>query len=177
MASQGRGAKTKGASFERKVAKTITKWWVNGGMKGEFYRTPASGGLRWQERDDTIGDISTPIGFTHTIECKNDESFRHKQFIEIGEYTTSGLYAWWEQACNEAKRANKFPWLIIKKNYCKSLLIFSTKDSVSVNTTRLVPTKIVWSYLPTKTNYGWNDIGIIPLDIFLEVANSKEFVK
>jgi len=127
MASVGKGAKAKGSNFERTIAKQLNEWW---GEDELFTRTPASGGLRWQSREDVIGDISTPENFTHTIECKNREDWKLKEFFseQIGTKDGGNIACWWYQAVDEARRARRLPWLIIKKNYVKPLLIWSNRD-------------------------------------------------
>ena len=175
MASQGKGGKLKGAGFERKVSKQLTKWWQDGGLEGEFYRTPASGGLHWQKRSDVIGDICTPEGFRNTIECKNREDWNYKQFIEIGKSCKSGLYSWWEQSCREAYEANKRPWLILKKNFCKTLLVFSHIDDYS-RIEANQSNKLVSAYIPTFKYDQWDKVHIILLEGFLEIAEPEVFL-
>ena len=172
----GKKSKNKGANFERKIAKFLDSWWNKKGLEGNFYKTAASGALKWHQRPDVIGDICTPKNFTQTIECKNREDWEHKQFIEICQPCKSGLYSWWDQACDEASRANKNPWLIIKKNYCKELLIFSVIDNLSWNAINSIKKKVILTHIPTFVEYGWNKVCVVPLELFLEVANPKMFL-
>jgi hypothetical protein len=145
-ASQGKGAKAKGSGMERKISKLFTQWWNAVGFEGEFYKTPASGGLRWQKRDDVIGDLVTPEGFLATIECKNCESWDYKELFSetiarkpkliqkgknIGKPNSpSGIGEYWWQSCEEGFRASKIPLLIFTKNYHKDLIIVPTNTTV-----------------------------------------------
>lgn len=129
-ASQGKGGKNKGASFERKIAKLFTKWFQENNLVGEFYRTPASGGLRWQKRDDVIGDLCTPEGFISTIECKCAESWKFRELFQKtvakkSKHSPSILGEYWYQSCSEAERANKLPILVFTKNHYPDYIMFS----------------------------------------------------
>lgn len=129
-AKQGKGGKQKGSNFERKIAKQFTEWWQAAGLEGEFYKTPASGGLRWQKRPDVIGDLSVPLGFTHTIECKCREDWEYSGFFDVFESLPDkqNIGGWWWQTLDEAKRADKQPILIIKKAYHEPLCIYDSSD-------------------------------------------------
>jgi hypothetical protein len=176
VASQGKGSKIKGSSFERKIAKQLTKWWQNGGLQGEFYRTPASGGLRWQNREDTIGDLVCPDGFTHTIEVKHNESLDYKHFFEVGTPNKNNLSGWWQQAVDEGKRANRLVWLIVKRNFCKPLLLFSLNDKKTYQyyseVTQFVTTRFNVDLALSKHS----GIGIYFLEEFLETADPTMFL-
>ena len=174
MASQGKGAKAKGSGFERKVAKMLTEWWQTGNLEGEFYKTPASGGLRWEKRPDTIGDICTPEGFTQTIECKCREDWEYSQFIEKGKLGKDNLYAWLKQACDEAERANKLPWLILKKNYHKPLLICAYVDKPSNFYASSM--EYTYTFFP-QARKNWNKISVIDLNHFLEMMQPDMFIE
>jgi hypothetical protein len=119
-------SKNKGSSFERVISKTFTEWWNNDGMEGKFFRTPGSGALAYREQEDVIGDLCTPHGFPYTIECKNQEGWKLEDlFTEKIEVNTDkgSVSGWWRQACIEAYRANKYPMLIMKKNYYEPLVM------------------------------------------------------
>jgi len=173
----GKMSKTKGNSFERKIAKRLTKWAVDSDLDVEFNRVPGSGSLRWHEQyKNVIGDITcSDDTFKNTIECKNREDWKHKQFIEIGEPCKSGLYSWWEQSCDEAQRADKWPWLILKKNHCKELLIFSSLETLIFET--IDYDKMVMGWLPTFKDFGWNSVGIVLLETFLEALDPGLFIR
>jgi len=160
MATQGKGSKAKGSNFERDISKTLTKWWTGLGFKGEFYRTPTSGGLRWKAREDTVGDLCAPEDFAFTIECKCREDW---DFKDIFNWTPDGLIAkWWKQSCDEALRANKMPLLVIKKNYVQPIVFIRANDVYYYNFRR-----IAWLNYANTIN-----IYIIPLEDFLRNAPS-----
>jgi hypothetical protein len=147
-ASQGKGGKIKGSSFERKISKLFTQWWNDAGFEGTFDRVPASGGIyRKVERSDYIGDIScTPDVFSATIECKCTESWEYTELFSetiarkpkliqkgknIGKPNSpSGIGEYWWQSCEEGFRASKIPLLIFTKNYHKDLIIVPTNTTV-----------------------------------------------
>jgi hypothetical protein len=146
MASAGKGAKNKGANFERKIAKLFTQWFKNNNLEGEFYKTPASGGLRWQKRDDVIGDLCTPDNFLATIECKNTEVWQFRELfqqtlavapkkIQKGKnkgkpVSPSSIGEFWYQSCDEAQRADRLPMLVFTKNYYSDYIMVSSESTV-----------------------------------------------
>lgn len=175
----GKKSKDKGNRFERKVAGMLTEWWKRAGYEGEFYKTPASGGLRWQSRDDTIGDVCTPNGFTQTIECKNNESWGYKLFAITGKYSNSNLYGWWEQSCEEAERAGKLPWLILTKNYQPTIIIYTITDyNSSFQVDSLKPKFVRQSFFPIDKKYGkWCEVEYTTFDSFLQLASPSMFLE
>lgn len=194
MASQGKGGKLKGSGFERKVAKLLTDWWNKGGLEGEFYRTPASGGLRWVNRGDTIGDICTPEGFSCTIECKNTESWKYSELFTKTIARTPPLIKqgknkgkpnsprtigeFWFQACEEAKRAGKIPILIFTKNYQKDLLIFSQGSDWYFQYRREFRQWAVDTFFTFEECYSEHSkVIIIRLDKFLEMTEPEMFLE
>lgn len=105
-------SKTKGSKAERGVSKLFQKW-----TGFEFTRTPASGGLRWQRKKDTVGDIicsddkhSRYFCFSIEVKSYKDIDFSHPL------YRTSKVSEFWLQALDEAKRANKIPILMMRYN-------------------------------------------------------------
>lgn len=128
MASRGNGAKNKGAGFERKLAQLFTEWW-NKEYEGSFTKTPASGGLRWKNRSDVIGDLCTPSNFTATIEAKNREDWEYSDFfrIVIAQRNKDNIGGWWHQAVDEGERAGRTPILVIKKNFHNPILLIENK--------------------------------------------------
>lgn len=176
MASVGRGAKAKGSNFERTIAKQLTEWWTG---DGEFTRTPASGGLRWQNRNDTIGDISSPDNFTHTIECKNREDWKFKEFFTRQEGTKEGenIACWWYQACDEAERAERSPWLILKKNYVKPLLIWSGDDTIMrIHYKKYLETFAVSTKISLKDTRKYSKVFVCDFDTVLSILEPNHFM-
>jgi hypothetical protein len=148
MASAGRGAKIKGCTYERETAKAFTKWWKEGNLEGEFYKTPASGGLRWKARSDVIGDLCAPEGFLATVECKNCESWDYRELFGATEASSATLIKvgpnkgrpnspthlgeFWFQACDEGQRAKKVPLLIFTKNHHKDLVMMPEECNAGI---------------------------------------------
>lgn len=119
MASQGKGARSKGSNFELKIAKYMSAWWG-----GNFTRTPGSGGLRWGSDQRIAGDIVPPEGldFPFVIECKKHESYTLDNFF----LNTGTPIGWWTQVVTDCRRLNqdrnrerKTPLLIFSKNRAK----------------------------------------------------------
>ena len=191
----GKKSKIKGGNFERKVAKQLTEWWQAAGLEGEFYKTPASGGLRWQKRDDTIGDICTPEGFACTIECKNSEVWDFKElFTEtiakspplIKEGKGKGkpnsprtIGEFWYQACDEASRADRIPLLVFSKNYQKDLIVFPTLTNwASDYSSQLQAWGItkVFKFVPPRWPIDTRTL-IVRFDKFLEIVTPEALRK
>lgn len=172
----GKASRDKGARWERTVSKALTKWWNEAGLEGAFYRTPASGGLRWQKRDDTIGDICTPDTFTHTVEAKRSESLDYKHLIEPPKPNKNNVTGWWEQAVQEAARADRYPWLVIKKNYCKSLLLFSLDDARTQYYFGDVDHFAAVRFDIPLELPGCEEVGVYWWDEFLEESTPENFI-
>src|SRR5690606_21174130 len=116
MASQGRGAKAKGAAYENKVAKMLSKYWG-----GKFHRVPASGGLQWGNDHRVAGDIVAPpeADFPFVVECKKQEGWVMEHiFLDIGKPRE-----WWKQAVNDARRVGKTPMLVFSRNRAKDFVM------------------------------------------------------
>jgi len=112
MASVGRGSRQKGAAFELKMSKKISKWWG-----GTFSRTPGSGSLHWGNDQRVAGDIVPPQGmdFPFVIECKKHEGFT----IENVMLNTGEPSSWWQQVITDSRRVGKVPMLIFSRNRAK----------------------------------------------------------
>lgn len=103
----GKLAKSKGNSYERKIAKLFSEWW---GEVKSFRRTPMSGG--WSKSRAT-GDIICPSEFPFDIECKHHKDWELIQLLKSPEKCK--LMKFWKQAVDEC-RPNKKPMLIFTKN-------------------------------------------------------------
>lgn len=107
-------SKKKGSKNERELCKWFKSW-----TGYEFSRSPSSGGLRWQRKDDTVGDIvctderhSRRFGFSVETKFHKEVNFEH---IVLGNKKVKVL-EFWDQALEDAKRANKTPLLFIRYN-------------------------------------------------------------
>ena len=106
--------KAKGNKGEREVAKFWKDW---SGL--EFSRVPASGGLRWQKKDDISGDIictdeRKSRRFPFSIESKfyKDINFEH---LILGNKKVK-ILEFWAQAKEDGERSNRFPILFMRYN-------------------------------------------------------------
>lgn len=111
-------SKKKGSRFERVVCKAFTEW-----SGYEFSRTPQSGGLRWKKADNISSDVvcTDPIHNSKcpfSIECKNHQSINFEHPL-LGNKNCK-IKDFWDQATNDANRANKVPLLIIRYNSMSS---------------------------------------------------------
>jgi hypothetical protein len=106
-------AKNRGGNFQREVAKLFSAWWDR--EEESFYSTPASGGLRWQKRDDVIGDIVVPPSFEYNIECKSREEIGLGIFFERKFNKTDNIHLWWNQILSDTARSGKKPMLVFKQ--------------------------------------------------------------
>jgi len=104
-------SRKKGAKAERKVADLFSEW---AGRK--FHRVPASGGLRWKNRSDTIGDITCGeerhfFPFVIEVKTRKEINFEHLLYLDNSE-----ILKFWEQAQDESKRAKKPSLLFMRYN-------------------------------------------------------------
>lgn len=114
-----KGSKAKGNKFENDVAKVYSKIF---GVK--FNRVPSSGGLRWKNRSDVIGDITITdekYKINFVVECKNNNSWDLRGFLNSPENSMLGKFI--KQAEDESKRSKKPFHLIVKGNRIKPLVI------------------------------------------------------
>lgn len=122
---KGINSRNKGSEYERKVAKSLSKWW------GEpFQRTPMSGGLHWKNDNRVAGDIVTPNDskFPFTIECKKRENWTIEQLIK----ETGDIEKWWGQVLNDCERSRMKPMLIFSKNFAPDYVMVLESDFVAM---------------------------------------------
>lgn len=113
----GKASKTKGNSYELKIAKMLTDWW--GG--GNFSRVPASGGLHWADDQRVAGDIIPPpkADFPFVIECKKREEWTIEHILlDIGQPRE-----WWNQVVTDARRVKLVPLLMFSRNRAKNFIM------------------------------------------------------
>lgn len=115
MAKQGRGARNKGARFEREVASLFSKYW-----KAEANRVAFSGALH-RGQGFEAGDVTLDYtsGFPFVIECKNHETWNFQDIY----LNNKSFTIFWQQVAVDAKRVNKDPLLIFSKNYADNYVI------------------------------------------------------
>lgn len=103
--------RSKGNKAQRVAAGVLKAW-----TKKNFASTPRSGGLRWNNMRNVIGDVTcTTEGhfFPFSVEVKfyKDINFEHPMYLDKGD-----LYDFWAQAQEDAVRAKKLPLLMIRYN-------------------------------------------------------------
>ena len=110
--------KKKGNKAERALCKWWTEW---SGL--EFSRVPQSGGLRWQKKDDIVGDIiitdeRQSRRFPFSIESKSYSDLRFEHIV-LG-LSKVKVLEFWKQAKEDAIRSEKFPILFMRYNNMKA---------------------------------------------------------
>lgn len=121
--------KGKGGTWERDVAKTLTKWLTGVEKPYVWWRAPGSGSVATVsiENKELSGDIislrpeGTFLTSKFSIECKvgypNSNFHKHLKGVKNDE-----IRLFWEQCCNDACRADKLPMLIYKKKQFNALI-------------------------------------------------------
>jgi hypothetical protein len=158
VAKDGR---TKGANFERKVAKILSEW---SGM--QLRRTPLSGG--WARANPEVsGDVvCVEPGkiFPLHIECKNSEAWSWEQ---VWHGKGPVLNAWWDQTVDTCPKG-KIPILVFSKAY-HDVYVVLFPGSIP-GSLRLLPFR--------NNNYAFmGGRYIIRLELFLEIFNVEDFRK
>lgn len=125
MAKKGINGKNKGSEYERKIAKSLSGWWQE-----PFQRTPASGGLQWQNDNRVAGDIVTPekSKFPFVVECKKRENWNIEQLIK----DTGDIEKWWAQVTKDCTRTSLRPMLIFSKNFAPDYVMVLEQDFVDM---------------------------------------------
>lgn len=115
-------SKIKGSAFERECASVLNKLFST----THFARAPGSGAMFGKSNatrastsaqhniDALCGDISTPIDFPYSIECKSYGAATGPNFYNVVSGSDRVLDKWINQAELDAKTKNKLPLLLIK---------------------------------------------------------------
>ena len=109
-------SKNKGANYERKIAKDLSKWWG-----GTFSRVPASGGLHWGSDQRVAGDIVPPpeVDFPFVVECKKREEWVMDHIVlDIGQPRE-----WWAQVVMDGRRVHRTPIMFFSRNHAKDFVM------------------------------------------------------
>ena len=119
------GGRAKGHGFERVIAKELGNWWWG----KPFRRTPSSGGWDKIVNDGEIlapGDIhAAPEAFwPFSVECKNQQGWDLITLFSAIR-TQHLILTWFEQCWDDAKRVDKVPMLIFKKNNVRPLMLLA----------------------------------------------------
>jgi len=169
----GKKAKTKGASFERRVANALGEWW-----EVKFYRTPQSGGSHLKEGYELAGDIATPAqDFRFHVECKNQEAWTIHGLMTSEK---SAVWKWWEQTCSECPK-ERIPLLIFTKNHLPTFVMLENdlheilwNNYWSAQTNKGQPTNVsqVPNEFEDRAFISVNNITIITFDRLLAFSKS-----
>ena len=158
----GKKAKTKGASFERRMAKSLGEWW-----EVKFYRTPQSGGSHLKEGYELAGDITTPDeAFRFHVECKNQESWTLHGMMTSPK---SLVWKWWEQTLGDCPE-DRQPLLVFTRNH---LPVFVLMERDLWNS--LPPLEAPSENLESKVVINMDNVVVITLERFLSIPK-EDFV-
>lgn len=116
-----KNSRTKGANNERKLCKALQEWT---GL--EFARVPSSGGLRWKDGQNIVGDLvctDPKAVFPFSVETKH---YAKVTCVVVGTYLkdTCTMYKIWKQACRDAERENKIPICFIRTDKQKGWSVY-----------------------------------------------------
>ena len=114
----GKKSKSKGAAFERKVAKLFSD-----AYEMDFRRTPLSGG--WAKDAEVAAGDLVCLGddsFPYIVECKKQEGW---SFESLFTPDHAWFDCWWEQAVEECPNS-KEPLLVFSRNYMPILVAMSS---------------------------------------------------
>lgn len=175
-------SKARGSTFERKIAKMFTDTFTDSPFAFVFHKVPASGGLRWKNASNTIGDIVTPENFRLVIECKKHADIDYEVlFLERGKNKSSDLISFWHQSCEEATRAKREPLLVVEKRQGKPIAILPRRVFEDMADWEACKNVVIKAriMLDKEVNRGcWHRVVLLPLNKFLEhCVLDKMFVK
>jgi hypothetical protein len=137
LTRRARHSKAKGAGFDIKICRALSKW-INGIEQPEiFWRTATSGGRASRAAKlgmnvgmhgdimslDEKGKWLTNVFF---FECKSYSKIDFSLFLE----GKGNVVAWWKKCTQQAKDANKWPVLIMKQNGSDTYVMFFTDMSM-----------------------------------------------
>jgi hypothetical protein len=135
-APKGRG---RGQSYERSTSRLLSLWFTHGERDDCYWRTSGSGGRfsRGEASKYASGDIACehPDGMAlieeFSIELKRYDHLDLFDLIEPlkkrkqGQSMPNDIKHFWQQCSEDALKADKYPWLIMKRNHYKDYMIMS----------------------------------------------------
>ena len=177
------GGKAKGSAFERYICKSLSDW--IGADEVCFWRSAMSGGRatvlakQGKKADLMSGDISA-IGSegawltnAYSVECKSYATFSFDHFF-TNTPSKSNLPGWWEQCQNDAKRSDKLPMLIFKKNRSPIYIGLDDIGFSHYQASRYEDSEELDAmYIVFKEQYA--TLHIVEYDKFLEVTDATLF--
>jgi len=154
-------SKAKGSEFERKIAGIMNKAFIeHTGLDKAFIRNIHSGA--WYggknahraegvgDKDLNTGDITTPLDFIYTIECKHYKSPpAFKGFIDgkVSQWDT-----WIDQTEQDSATSGRSSMLIIKYNLVSEIAMIRKDDSALLKDKKLNPIQPL--FLFESKNHG-----------------------
>ena len=163
--------KKKGNKNERNLCKWWTSW---SGL--EFNRVPASGGLRWGNMENIVGDLicSDPRHgrrFPISIEAKSYKDIRFEHLI-LGNKNIK-VIEFWNQAKEDGNRGGKIPMLFMRYNNMPSSTWFVV---ISLKVYQIWKKKLGTHKFPViKINLDGEDI-VLMNSSDLSSVDYKEFI-
>ena len=151
-------SRTKGQSFERKVASMLNSKFDT----DSFSRTPGSGAFatthKLPDHLKLYGDLITPQWFAFTIECKSGY-----EVVDLPSLLRENnqFYEWVFQAKHDAKMANRKPLLIVQHTRRQAYCLLDTSvemDDFVLKNTSTPPIMIA-------------GLELIPLETLLQMPN------
>lgn len=163
--------KKKGNKNERNLCKWWTAW---SGL--EFNRVPASGGLRWKNTENIVGDLICSDErhsrrFPFSIEAKSYKDIRFEHLV-LGNKNVK-VIEFWNQAKEDGIRGNKIPILFMRYNNMPSSTWFTVVSLKVYNLWRKAGG--VHSFPVIKISLEGEDIVLIN-STDLQTVNYKEFI-
>lgn len=155
-----KNSRTKGAANERSLCKALEEW-----TGQAFARIPSSGGLRWKDGQNIVGDlvcVDPNFVFPFSVETKhyaNVTCVVKNRFLS----PTCTMYKIWMQACRDAERESKIPICFIKTNKQRGWTVYLSKEaalklklaSSLLSLNAFVDNMYTIEYVPTAVTHAW----------------------
>jgi len=191
----------KGSQFERKICRTLSRWWSLGGWPEEevrddiFWRSSQSGGrATWRARKglktaNSYGDVAAmdPIGRPllkmFTIELKRGDSHGHP--LDLLDARPTDTQRKWEktlkQTVDSMTDAGSLGWLLIhQRDFRESVVYIDWPTAKRFNLLKICPTFVLFK---VRVNEGkgkrWWRLyyGCLRLEDFLRVMKPAEIIE
>jgi len=144
-------SRTKGNSFENKVAKLIVTAFEDFGVtKADCYRTPSSGGHRYAKKEDpgdlVISDKLYKLGFRFSVEAKHHREVQLWPLLIPHEKQLSAwkFKPWMNQTIAAAKKTKLTAMLVFKGNGRMPIMCGFPLRSVSFSQELLTENRICY---------------------------------
>lgn len=139
------GSKQKGSSFEREVAKNLSKWISNGERDDLIWRSAMSGGRatlqikKGQTNLSQVGDLSAIDRAAHSFLDKFVCECKHYKSLDILAgmiHSRGNLFQFWDRLCKDSIHVKKLPMLIARQNRVPTLVLVSPIGTNLLSITR-----------------------------------------